>query len=217
MKISGKRKLLTSVGCLSVFVLWTVLVRFTDVQAIGADGTSVGLATLNGTFHRLIGVNMTLYTATDLLGLVPFLFVFGFAAVGLVQLIKRKRLAAVDRSILILGAFYITVMGAYLLFEAVPLNFRPILIDGRLEASYPSSTTLLTLTVMPTTAFQLRHRIKNRSVMRGFTASIYIFSVLMLVGRLLSGVHWITDIIGGILLSGGLVSLYSWAVVQLDK
>ena len=164
----------------------------------------------------MIGINLSLYTVTDWLGTVPFLSVFGFAAVGLVQLIKRKSLAAVDRSILILGAFYILVMGAYLLFEAVPLNFRPVLIDGRLEASYPSSTTLLTLTVMPTTAMQLRRWIKDQRILRGFTASIYVFAAFMLVGRLLSGVHWVTDIVGGILLSVGLVYLYSWAVERFD-
>lgn len=193
---------------LTAFVLWTVAVRYVDVQAIGPLGSSVGFAALNRFVHDLTGVHMALYTVTDWLGLVPVVFVLAFGILGLAQWIKRKSITRVDFSILVLGGFYIVVFAAYLLFEMIPVNFRPILMDGQLEASYPSSTTLLVLYVMPTAMIQLSDRIRNRPAKYAVFGVIGTFTVFMVIGRLISGVHWFSDIIGGILLSTGLVKLY---------
>ena len=193
---------------LAVFVLWTVLIRFVDVEAIGPRQSSVGFATLNGYIHNLTGVNMSLYIITDWLGLVPIGVAFGFAVLGIVQCIKRKSLLKVDRSILALGGFYIVVMAVYILFEIVVINYRPTLIDGYLEASYPSSTTILVMCVMPTAMMQLRTRIKNDLFRRCVMLTITVFIIFMVIGRLVSGVHWITDIIGGALLSTAIVLMY---------
>ena len=112
-----------------------------DVQPIGPNGSRVGFAAINGAFHALTGVHWALYTLTDWLGLVPIGIAFGFAVLGLVQLIRRKSLLRVDRDILMLGGFYIVVLAAYVLFETVVINYRPVLIGGKLEASYPSEVT----------------------------------------------------------------------------
>ena len=203
-----KKKLCIAIALLASFALWTALVSLADVQAIGPEGSVVGFATLNGLVHKLTGVNWLLYTVTDWLGLVPVAVALGFAVLGLAQLISRKSSWRVDRSILALGIFYVVVVVAYLFFEAVVINYRPVLIDGRLEASYPSSTTLLVMCVMPTAAIQLNARIKNNLLRRIATISIVAFTAFMVMGRLVSGVHWITDIIGGVLLSAGLVEGY---------
>ena len=194
--------------CLSAaFVLWTVLVCCVDVKEMGPKG-SVGFATLNGWVHELTGVQMELYIITDWLGLVPIAVALGFAILGLAQLIGRKSLWKVDHSILALGVFYIIVMAAYIFFEVVVINYRPTLIDGYLEASYPSSTTMLVMCVMPTAAMQLNVRIKKTVLRRCAVITIVAFTAFMVIGRLVSGVHWITDIIGGALLSTGLVAVY---------
>ena len=190
------------------FVLWTVLILFVDVRAIGPEGSSVGFASLNGFVHNITGVNMSLYVITDWLGLVPIGVTFGFAVLGLVQWIKRKSLLKVDQSILALGGFYIIVMAVYVLFEIVVINYRPTLINGYLEVSYPSSTTMLVMCVMPTAMVQFRTRIKNDKFRRCIMLVIVVFIAFMVIGRLVSGVHWITDIIGGTLLSAGLVLIY---------
>ena len=208
MEKKNKKRLALGVSLVVAFVLWTVLVRFAYVQAIGPDGSSVGFATLNRFVHDLTGVNWILYTVTDWFGLVPIAVALGFAILGLVQLIKRKSLWKVDHSILALGVFYIVVMAAYIFFEIVVINYRPTLINGYLEASYPSSTTMLVMCVMPTAAMQLNARIKNTVFRRCTVIAIVAFTVFMVIGRLISGVHWITDIIGGALLSAGLVMLY---------
>ena len=199
---------MVGVSLFAVFVLWTVLVCFVDVRAIGPQESSVGFATLNGYIHDLTGVNMRLYVITDWLGLVPIGVAFGFAVLGLVQWIKRKSLLKVDRSILTLGGFYIVVMAAYILFEIVVINYRPTLIGGYLEASYPSSTTMLVMCVMPTAMMQFSKRIKNDLFRRCVMFIIIAFIVFMVIGRLVSGVHWITDIIGGALFSAGIVLIY---------
>ena len=207
-KKKNKKRLALGVSLVVAFVLWTVLVRFVDVQAIGPDGSSVGLATLNRFVHELTGVNWILYTVTEWLGLAPIAVALGFAILGLVQLIKRKSLWKVDYSILALGVFYIVVMASYIFFEIVVINYRPTLIDGYLEASYPSSTTMLVMCVMPTAAMQLNVRIKNTVFRRCAVITIVAFTAFMVIGRLISGVHWISDIIGGALLSAGLVIIY---------
>ena len=208
MEKKNKKALVWGASLLIAFVLWTVLVCFVDVQAIGPEGSSVGFATLNGYVHDLTGVNMSLYVITDWLGLIPIGTAFGFAVVGLVQLIKHKTLWKVDHSILSLGVFYIVVMAVYVLFETVVINYRPTLIDGYLEASYPSSTTMLVMCVMPTAMMQLRSRIKNDVIRRCVTIAIAAFIAFMVIGRLVSGVHWITDIIGGALVSAAIVWMY---------
>ena len=196
-------------GFLGAFVLWTVLVSVVDVRAIGQNASSVGFATLNGYVHNLTGVNMFLYTITDWLGLVPIGVAFGFAVLGLVQWVGRKSLFKVDRSILALGGFYIIVLAMYIFFEIVVINYRPVLIDGYLEASYPSSTTMLVMCVMPTAMMQLHARIKSDVFRRCVLISIAAFTAFMVIGRLASGVHWLTDIIGGALVSAGLVITYA--------
>ncbi len=206
-KTSGKLLGIASV-LLAAFVLWTVAVCQIDVQPIGPNGSSVGFAGLNGWVHDLTGVHMGLYVLTDWLGLVPMGFVLGFAVLGLVQWMRRRKLFRVDHDILLLGGFYLLVLILYLVFETVAVNARPVLIDGRLEASYPSSTTMLVLCVIPTAMMQLRARIRNTKVRTIVLTILAVFTACMVVGRLIAGVHWFTDIIGGVLLSAGLVALY---------
>ena len=202
---------------LAAFILWTLLIMTVDVQAIGPRETKVGFAALNGWFHRLTGDHMTIYTVTDWLGLVPVMVCLFFGGLGAVQLIKSKSLRRVDPDLLLLGIYYILVILGYLLFEAVPINYRPILIEGRSEASYPSSTTLLVLSVMPTLKLQIDRRSKSAVIKRTVGVFVLLFSAFMVIGRLISGVHWLTDIIGAVLLSLGLFFIYQYGVEASDR
>jgi undecaprenyl-diphosphatase len=208
MKANGKRILFSGILLITVFAIWTLAVLTVDVKPSGVNGTNIGFAALNGWFHNSTGIHMDLYVITDWLGLVPVAVCMIFAAMGFVQLVKRRSLFKVDMDIILLGVYYIIVILAYLVFEMYPVNYRPVLIDGRLEASYPSSTTLLVLSVMPTLAFQAKRRLKNIVVRRAVSMAAYAFSAFMVTGRLVSGVHWFTDIIGGILLAAAWISLY---------
>ena len=208
MKKETRKCFWLGIGFLAAFGLWTLAVLTVDVHPIGPRGSAVGFATVNGWVHRFTGVHMALYAITDWLSLVPLLVVLGFGLLGLWQWVRRKELSKVDRSLFVLGGFYVVVMAAYIFFEAAAVNYRPVLIEGILEASYPSSTTMLVMCVMATAMMELKKRIRNPGLKRILTAAILVFTVLMVTGRLLSGVHWISDIIGGALLSAGLLWLY---------
>lgn len=216
MKKENVKNFYIALSLLTAFVLWTAAISIIDVKAIGPRESSVGFAALNSFIHNLTGVHMSLYTITDWLGLVPVAFGIGFAILGLVQWIKRKSILKVDCSILVLGLFYIVVIAAYLLFESFVVNYRPVLIEGYLEASYPSSTTMLVMCVMPTAIMQLNGRIKKRMLRRCVAVIIAAFTTFMVIGRLISGVHWFTDIVGGALLSAGLVMMYR-LVSKIEK
>lgn len=213
MKKNEKRALGSGIIFTSAFVVFTVLVQIVDVKPFGQNGTNIGFADFNCWFHKLTGVNMTIYTITDWLGLVPLFICMVFGILGLIQLIKRRSLLKVDKDIMILGVYYIVVIAAYIFFEIIPINYRPILIDGVLEASYPSSTTLLVVCVMPTLVEQLGRRMKDSVLKKVILVITVSFSVYMVLGRLISGVHWFTDIFGALLLSAGLFGIYKGLVL----
>lgn len=212
-----KRLLWAGTGLLLLFVLWTLLIRSVDVQTVGPGAAKVGFASWNVWFHHRTGVSMALYTVTDWLGLVPVLICGCFGIAGLFQWIRRRRILRVDTDILLLGIYYLIVFSCYLLFEMLPVNYRPILIDGYLEASYPSSTTLLVLSVMPTLKFQADRRCGKQALKHLASAFAGLFSLFMVTGRLIAGVHWLTDIIGSVILSAGLFLLYCAAVAYADQ
>lgn len=212
MKKNERKLLFAGLVMMALFVIWTALIQTIDVQAVGQNGTDIGFAELNVWFHEMTGVHLTLYTFTDWFGLVPIAVCMGFGVIGLIQLVRRKSLFKVDSDILLLGVYYILVIAGYLIFEMIPINYRPIPIEGRMEASYPSSTTLLVVSVMPTLAFQVYRRVKSIAVKYVIYTGTAIFTLFMVIGRTVSGVHWLTDIIGALLLSTGLYLLYHGAV-----
>ena len=203
-----KNRFALPVGLLAAFALWTASVCLVDVQPIGPLGSEVGFAALNGWFHDLTGVHLWLYDLTDLLSVIPLGLCAGFGILGLCQWVRRKKLRRVDQDLLLLGGFYLAVAAFFVAFECFPVNFRPVLIEGRLEASYPSSTTLLVLCVMSTAQMQLRRRLRPGALRRMVCTMLPCFTAFMVLARLLSGVHWLTDILGGAVLSAALVTAY---------
>ncbi len=191
-------------------VILIALVRLVDVAPIGAQGTSIGLSHLNQFVFDLFGVNIFWYNITDWLGVAAVLTGFVFAVTGLVQLIKRRSLLKVDREILALGGLYIVVIGLYLFFENVIVNYRPIIMPDNTspEASFPSSHTMLVCVIMGSAAMLINRYIRNKPLNRILRALCFVIIGVTVVGRLIAGVHWFTDILGGILISVTLLSLY---------
>lgn len=183
------------------FVAFTLMIRFFDVQPIGPDGSSVGFASINAKARDAFGTNATWYAVTQYLGYLAIAIAAGFAVVGLVQAIKRKSLAKVDPKLYALAGVYVAVVLFYVFFELVVVNYRPVLRDGALEASYPSSHSMLATTVFGTTAVMAHYYIKNRKAGNAIAFICGILAGITVIGRLASGVHWLTDIVGGVILS----------------
>lgn len=202
-------------GLLLLFLLFTVLVATVDLAPIGPNQSTVGFSAINAKVRDAIGINDTFYAITELLGMIAIAVAAGFAALGAVQIIKRKSLKRVDADLFVLGGFYAVVVAAYALFEVVVINQRPVLVDGVLEASYPSSHTILTVCIMATAILQLHKRISKKPIRIASELACGAILAVTVIGRLLSGVHWMTDIVGGVLLSASLVVLYAAAVETL--
>ncbi|MBQ0124995.1 MAG: phosphatase PAP2 family protein [Clostridiales bacterium] len=218
MEKSAKRKFITGALLLVLFVIFTLSLKIVDVKQIGPMGTSVGYAALNSFISELFGKeHIDFYNITDYLGIVAILTAFGFAVFGAYQLISRKSFKKVDTDIYVLAAFYIAVMAAYVFFEIFVVNYRPVLLSESPEASYPSSHTMVTVCVMAAAIMQFKSRIKNKAIRNIAVCICAAIIVLTVLGRLISGVHWFTDILGGLILSASLISLYSAAVEALGK
>ena len=190
------------------FIIFTVLVKFVDVQPVGAEASLIGFANLNTAVFQLLGTNDFCYRLTQCLGIVAIATAARYAIDGFIQLIKRKSLFKVDREILMVGIIYAIVIILYVLFEKLAINYRPIITDEGLEASYPSTHTMLILTVFGTAIPLAGKYIKSPKAATLEKICLIIFMWVTVVCRLLSGVHWFTDIIGGLLISLALISLY---------
>lgn len=190
-----------------LFIMFTLAVINVDVQKIGPEGSEVGFAFINGPVHDALPVNDLFYKLTTFLGYLALLAVLGYGAVGVWQLLKRRSLKKVDSQLISLGIFFVLVIFCYMLFEKLVINYRPVILDGGLEASYPSSHTLLALCVFGAMMVPYPELFseKQLSLVRAAAGALVVLSV---VGRLLSGVHWLTDIVGAVLLSAALLSGY---------
>lgn len=209
MKSNTKVNIIITSCLFLAFIVFTILVKVVDVQSVGPNGSEVGFASVNEAVFKVFGYNQTLYDVTEILGLVTFLIIGFFAVLGLYQLIKGKSIKKVDYKILVLGCFYVIVLLFYVLFEIIVINHRPVLIDGELEASYPSSHTMLSICVVTSAIVVLSEMLENRKALRLTIVVIgYALIAFTVAGRLLSGVHWFTDIVGAMLLSFSLVMLF---------
>ena len=202
-----KKQIIICICLVLLSIVYTLLVKYVDVQAIGPNRSLVGFASINKIIFNLTGVNMLLYHITEWLGIIPIFMVFIYAFIGLIQAIKRKSILMVDKKIIVLGVFYIVVLGIYVLFEKVAINYRPVLINSVLEASYPSSHTLLSICVCGSSIMINNMLYKNIKLFKIENVVSIILILLIVIGRLVSGVHWFSDIIGSIIISIALLKI----------
>jgi membrane-associated phospholipid phosphatase len=212
-----RKEILLCGGLFAVAIIYTLLVKYIDVQEIGPNDSLVGFATINNFMFNLTGVNMLWYDITDWWGFVPLFIAFIYAMIGFIQMIKRRNILKVDKEILGLGVYYIIVIGLYIFFETCIINYRPTLMDGILEASYPSSHTLLSVCICGSSLIINKYLFKNRNFFKAENI-ISILSILVIViGRFISGVHWFTDIVGAILISIALLKAFNIYIKSINK
>lgn len=219
--MSKRRKLIIgSIILCIVTVLYTLIVKKVDLSPIGPNDSVVGLSTLNNWFYNANGVNDMWYKITEYLGVIPFIICAFYGLKGLQQLIKHKSIKKVDKRLIYLAILYVAMGIVYIFFEKVIINYRPVLEDGVLEASYPSSHTVLAVCICLSSLLISKYYIKNPTTLKVFDSLTWILLVFIVGGRILSGYHWLSDIIGGILISLFLVTTYyafSYSPKKLQK
>ena len=202
-----------------LFAVLIILVRFVDVQAIGPEGTRIGLSHLNRFVFEMLGVHLLWYEITDWLGIAAIGTALLFAVAGLAQWVKRKSIWKVDREILVLGGLYLILIGLYVLFELAVVNYRPIIMPGSIhpEASFPSSHTMLVCVIMGSAIPLLGKYVKSKALCKALRIICAAIIAITVIGRLISGVHWFTDVLGGILISVILLNLFAESLERIEK
>ena len=196
----------------ALFVILLVLLLTVDIAPIAADGGRVGLATLNESVWKAIGVNPTLYKVAKYTGYLALLVAAGLALLGLIQLVGRRSLAKVDRELLVLAGLYAATLAFYLAFEVFVVNVRPT----APEASFPSSHTLLAITFFGSALPLCRKYLQKKPICLCAQVALCVLLVVTTLCRFLSGVHWLTDILGGVLLGAALLCLFAGFVKRVE-
>lgn len=214
--MKNKKNILICVLLVLISIIYTLLVKYVDTSTIGPNGSVVGFSSLNSFVFNLTGNNMTLYKITEILGIIPILIALMYAVIGLIQVIDRKSLK-VDKELIALGILYIIVILIYVFFEKCIINYRPVIIDGVLEASYPSSHTLLSICICGSALLINKYLFNNKKIYKYINIISSISMVLIVLGRLLSGVHWASDIIGSIIISITLLKILETYYLSIKK
>ena len=213
-----RKRMLASGICLLLFLALILLLKTVDVADVFPAGTSIGLSHMNVAVHEFFGYNPLWYRVTEYLGYASFLVVAFFALMGLWQLIRRRSLRRVDSAILALGVLFVVVLAIYFLFGHVVVNWRPMLLEDGLEPepSFPSSHTMMACTVYGAAFILLNKYLRGRPLRLPLQLLCAVLIDVMVVGRLASGVHWLTDILGSVLLCGFLLTLFSAVLMALE-
>ncbi len=206
------KKSVVSILLIIVSIIYILLIKLVDVASIGPKGSEVGFSSINGWFNNIFSYNSTIYKITEVLGYIALLIIVVFALLGLYQLIKRKSIKKVDKEIIVLGIFYVIVLFLYVLFDKVAINYRPVLLEGVLEPSFPSSHTLLAMFVCGSAVIMNNKLFEKNEYKKIINVLLIVLMVLIIVGRLLSGVHWITDVVGGILIATTLLYIFNYII-----
>ena len=211
MKTKGIKKYTKALCLLAITIIFSLLTYFVDRQPVGYEGTSVGFATLNSAFSKAFGYNGAMDVISDIAMYFSFLVALGFAAIGVMQLVKTKSLSKVSKTIIGLGVLYVIVVILYVVFSKIPINYRPILQPGEteIETSFPSTHTLVIATVLGSGIIAAKRLFANKNTVKVMTCLFTVVMVVGVIARLFAGVHWVTDIIAGLLFSATLIAFYA--------
>lgn len=212
-----KKNIIISICLIILSVIYTILVKYVYVAPIGPKASSVGFSTLNKFVFNFLGRSNIWYNITEVLGMISILIALFYALIGLYKLIKNKSILKIDKEIIILGIFYFVVLLVYLFFEKVIINYRPVLVKGVLEASYPSSHTMLSICICLSAMIINNKLYKSMRISKIINTLSIIIMITTTVGRLLSGMHWISDILGGIIISICLSYIFKTVIYSLNE
>ena len=211
MKKQGYIYLIVACVLLAAFIALTICLLFVDVRAAGESGAEVGFATINQKVWQAIGQSAAALTVSEVCGLCMIAAVGAFGITGLVQVIRRKGFLRADKELYVMAGGLVLLAAAYVFFEIFVVNCRPVLDGGELAASYPSSHAMLATAVAGMGMAYLHSRQRKGVLINVLIGLLNGVSVATVACRLLGGVHWLSDIVGGVLL--GMVIVYAYRAV----
>lgn len=214
----GTKKLYYVMSAVSftLFVILTVLLLKVDVTASGINGSNIGLSMINISFRDVIGSSWLCYNISKVAGIV------GLAACALIclmfafRVMRQKSLKALCKRDVALVALYIETAVFYIVFDKIVINYRPMLKWGETEpeSSFPSTHALMAVVIFVSLGHVASDYIKNKLTLKIVQGACVVFALAIILGRTFSGVHWFTDIVGGILFGVGLVCAYLGAACK---
>ena len=211
-----KKRILCGVILLALFIIFTVAVKTVDVGKVGENSILVGFSTVNGFLAKAFPYNEIFHKLSDYVGYSAFIICAIYGTIGLIQLIARKDVLKVDKEILLLGFLYVITLILKVVFDIFVINYRPVLIGGELKASYPSSHTFMALIVCGSSVVINKKKFNN-AFTKVTNYICFILGIIIIVTRILAGVHWMSDIVGSVLLSFALILLYSGIITNKDN
>ena len=213
------------IACLLFSLLalaFTVLVKTVGVSEVVVNNTSgeissttttnIGFSAINSSIRDLRGYSEVWYKISKYAGYIVFIPAITFVLLGAYQLFKRGSLKKVDRELKLLAPFYIAVGAVYILFEKfLIINYCPVLRDGVLKSSYPSSHTLLAMCLCCSAMMVVARLLRKNHAKLAIMVNLVLTALMLVtvVARFLSGVHWLTDIIGSVFISSALLFFFA--------
>ena len=204
-------------GLFVIFAIFTILVKFVDTSLVVATNTKIGFSSINKPIFEALGTSDAWGTISLILFVVAGLIVLTLAVIGIKEWFANKQLSKVNHKILFLLGLYTLTVIFYFLFEILAVNYRPLLDEGLVKLSYPSSHTLLICVVCLSACFVVPDYIKNKPLKITITCILITLSILAPLSRLLAGMHWFTDVIGSLILSVALVMCYYSSTCLVKK
>lgn len=178
-----------------ILLIFTILVSFVDVKIYNVTNTEIGLYSLNKIFlvnsinSNYINIISNGIFLICLLVIILMLLLITF------EYFKTKKINKNNLNFII--HFLIMVLIWIIFDKILIINYRPILINGNIEGSYPSTHVMVSTFVLLFLSDKLKKIFKNDKI-------FYIISIGLIIiqsiSRILLTMHWFTDIIGGLLI-----------------
>jgi len=196
----NKKYFIMSAVLLVLFVIFVILAKTVDVAAVGPMGSEIGFASINKSAADAIGYNESIYNVSKSLSYFGIAVMVVFGLFGAMQLYYKKGPKNVDKDLYALYGLYVLGLIVYIVLEKVVINSSPVFSNG-LKVSYSSFYIILAVAFMGAAIVEFNARLKAKKVKIIVLTLCILDGIGLLVTRLVSGVHWVTDVIGTLLIS----------------
>ena len=215
--MSKSVKWIIFIWCFLYAVIMVIALKFESGVPIGDLG-SINLRALNNGFRGLFGYEQggyfrSLYLITEGLGVVSILACLFWTGMGIKDLIKYRDINDVDKSIFATWLLYVLALIVWRVTLKISVSYAPVSVHPKsaLVVSFPCGNTFLIIISMCSSIYLIGYFLeeKKKLVLALRVACIAILA-LGIIFRTVSGVNWLTDILGAIGFAVPAVVLYSF-------